>query len=89
MRRNLLRLIGVVCAALALASPGLSQFSGVRSKVKVVGPTLAAKPRDCEMEVTNKEPEKGYEKVADIIFFLNQYVVGRPLRDFCRTRVYA
>jgi len=77
VKRNLLKPIAVVCAALALASTGLSQFSGIRSKVKVVGPTLPAKPRDCEMEVTTRESEKGYEKVADIDVYVKRNRITR------------
>lgn len=55
-------------------------FSGVRSEVKIVGPTLPAKPPTCEVEILeNTKPTRGFETVAQIDVYVrrNKVTMGR------------
>ncbi len=57
-----------------------AQFSGVRSKVERTGPKLASKPKDCKIEIIDKEkPERPHEEIARIEVFVrrNKITQGR------------
>lgn len=64
-----------------LAASTFAQFSGVRSKVELVGPKRTAKPQNCEVELfsDDKKPEKPYEVVArmDVYVRRNKITQGR------------
>ncbi|MGB7621519.1 MAG: hypothetical protein WBN92_04135 [Terriglobia bacterium] len=53
-------------------------FSGVRSEVKIVGPALAARPLDCEIEVLeDSKPLDPFETVAQIDVYVRRNKVTR------------
>ena len=64
----------------SLTASAFTQFSGVRSKVELVGPKRTARPTDCAVEIFNdKKPEKQYETVArlDVYVRRNKLTQGR------------
>jgi hypothetical protein len=63
-----------------LVGSALAQFSGVRSKVELVGDKRPAKPPNCEVEIFGEnKPEKKYEVVArmDVYVRRNKITQGR------------
>ena len=70
----------VTLILVCLAASALAQFSGVRSKVELVGAKRPAKPPNCEIKIfSENKPEKRYEVVARIDVYVrrNKITQGR------------
>lgn len=72
--------LAITLVLFGLIFPSLGQFSGVRSKVELVGPKRPARPPNCEVEIfSDSKPEKRYEVVARIDVYVrrNKVTQGR------------